>query len=88
MEPITQSDLLNYKFLSGIRFCPDGSRAAFVVASSNEEENSYERRLWLCENGKLRQLTDLSCRYRSRWGSALARKAARTFHGSGRCATQ
>ena len=59
MEPITQKDLLNYKFLSAVRFSPNGNRAAFVVANSNEEENSYERRLWLYENGSLRQLTDL-----------------------------
>ena len=59
MEPITQRDLLNYKFLSSPRFAPGGQRAAFVVASSNEEENNYERRLWLFENGSLRQLTDL-----------------------------
>ena len=59
MEPITQKDLLSYKFLSALRFAPGGERAAFVVANANEEENSYERRLWLYENGGLRQLTDL-----------------------------
>ena len=59
MEPIRQTDLLQYKFLSGLRFAPGGERAAFVVANSNEEENCYERRLWLYEQGGLRQLTDL-----------------------------
>ena len=59
MEPITQKDLLQYQFLSGVRFSPSGERAAFVVANANEEENNYERRLWLSENGSLRQLTDL-----------------------------
>ena len=59
MEPITQKDLLDYKFLSGVRYAPGGERAAFVVASSNEEENCYENRLWLYENSGLRQLTDL-----------------------------
>ena len=59
MEAIKQEDLLQYKFLSALRFAPGGERAAFVVASSNEEENSYERRLWLWEQGALRQLTDL-----------------------------
>ena len=59
MEPIRQTDLLRYKFLSGLRFAPGGERAAFVVANSNEEENCYERRLWLYEQGGLRQLTDL-----------------------------
>ncbi len=59
MEPITQKDLLQYQFLSGVRFSPEGERAAFVVANSNEEENCYEQRLWLYEDGSLRQLTDL-----------------------------
>ena len=59
MEPIKQTDLLQYKFLSALRFAPGGERAAFVAANSNEEENCYERRLWLYEQGGLRQLTDL-----------------------------
>ena len=59
MNPITREDLLQYQFLSAVRYAPGGTRAAFVVASSNEEENCYERRLWLYENGALRQLTDL-----------------------------
>ena len=59
MEPIKQQDLLQYKFLSGVRYAPGGERAAFAVANANEEENCYERRLWLYENGGLRQLTDL-----------------------------
>ena len=59
MEPIKQQDLLQYKFLSGVRYAPGGERAAFAVANANEEENNYERRLWLYENGSLRQLTDL-----------------------------
>lgn len=59
MESILQKDLLNYKFLSGVRYAPGGERAAFVVAHANEEENCYEQRLWLYEKGGLRQLTDL-----------------------------
>ncbi len=59
MEQITQKDLLNYKFLSAVRYAPGGERAAFVAACANEEENCYEQRLWLYEKGGLRQLTDL-----------------------------
>lgn len=59
MEPIKQTDLLQYKFLSNLRFAPGGKRAAFVVANANLEENAYEQRLWLWEDGALRQLTDL-----------------------------
>ena len=80
MDAITQLDLLQYKFLSGVRFCPDGSRAAFVVANSDEEENCYERRLWLYENGKLRQLTDLGKEGSFLWldGQRLIFPAARS----------
>ena len=58
MESLKLKDFLNYRFLSGVQYAPDGSRAAFVAASANEEENRYERRLWLWD-GQLRQLTDL-----------------------------
>ena len=58
MEALKLKDFLNYRFLSGVQYAPDGSKAAFVAASANEEENSYERRLWLWD-GRLRQLTDL-----------------------------
>ncbi|MBQ9458833.1 MAG: S9 family peptidase [Oscillospiraceae bacterium] len=67
MERIELDDILQYKFLSGVRYAPDGKRAAFVVANANEEENSYERRLWLYEDGKTRQLTDLGKEGGFRW---------------------
>ena len=58
MEALKLKDFLNYRFLSGVQYAPDGGKAAFVVSNANEEENSYERRLWLWD-GQLRQLTDL-----------------------------
>lgn len=59
MRPIEQKDILNYRFLSDPRFNPGHTRAAFVVSTANEAENGYESRLWLCENGAVKQLTDL-----------------------------
>ena len=59
MESVKINDILSYRSLSGIRYSPDGKRAAFVVSNANEEENSYESRLWLYENGSLKKLTDL-----------------------------
>ena len=59
MESVKINDILTYRSLSGIRYSPDGKRAAFVVSNANEEENSYESRLWLYENGSLKKLTDL-----------------------------
>ena len=58
MKALKLKDFLNYRFLSGVQYAPDGGKAAFVVSNANEEENSYERRLWLWD-GQLRQLTDL-----------------------------
>lgn len=59
MKPIELHDILSYRFLSEPRFCPSGTRAAFVVTNADEEENAYESRLWLYENGAVRPLTDL-----------------------------
>ena len=59
MKPIELRDILSYRFLSALRYAPDGKKAAFVVSNADEESNSYEARLWLYENGALRQLTDL-----------------------------
>ena len=67
MKPIEMKDILNYRFLSNIRYAPGGRRAAFVVANANEEDNSYEQRLWLYEDGAVRQLTDLGKEGRFTW---------------------
>ena len=59
MQPIEMHDILCYRFLSEPRYNPAGTRAAFVVSNANEEENSYESRLYLYENGAARPITDL-----------------------------
>ena len=59
METLQLKDFLKYQFLSGLKYSPDGTKAAFVVSVANEEENCYEGRLWLYADGTLRQLTDL-----------------------------
>ena len=59
MRPVEQKDILSYRFLSNLRYNPGHTRAAFVVSSANEAENSYESRLWLYEDGETKQLTDL-----------------------------
>ena len=66
MEPIGIKDFLNYKYLSNVRYAPDGKRAAFVVSNCSEEENGYESRLWLYD-GTLKQLTDLGKEARYFW---------------------
>ena len=42
METLQLKDFLNYQFLSGLKYSPDGTKAAFVVSVANEEENCYE----------------------------------------------
>ncbi len=66
MESVKINDFLHYRFLSNVRYAPDGKRAAFVVSNCNEEENGYESRLWLYD-GTLRQLTDLGKEARYIW---------------------
>jgi len=66
MKPVALKDFLQYRFLSGLRYAPDGRRAAFVVTTAHEAENSYESRLWLYDGG-LRQLTDLGRERNFRW---------------------
>ena len=59
MKQLQLKDFLKYTYLSAPEFAPDGKRAAFVAAKANEEENNYEFRLYLYENGAVKQLTDL-----------------------------
>ena len=66
MEPIGIRDFLDYKYLSDVKYAPDGKRAAFAVSNCNEDENCYESRLWLYD-GTFRQLTDLGKEARYFW---------------------
>ena len=59
MKPVAQKDILSYRFLSDPRYNPAHTRAAFVISTADEGENSYESRLWLYENGAVKQLTDM-----------------------------
>ena len=59
MEALQLKDFLHYRYLSGLCYAPDGRRAAFVVSNASEEDNGYESRLYLLEDGRVRQLTDL-----------------------------
>ena len=36
MESVKINDILTYRSLSGIRYSPDGKRAAFVVSNAND----------------------------------------------------
>ena len=80
MKPVEINDLLQYRFLSALRYAPDGERAAFVVSNADEEGTGYESRLWLYEKGALRQLSALGKENRFVWldSERLLFPAART----------
>lgn len=59
MKKVELKDILEYKFLSDIKYSPDEKAAAFVVSYAVEEDNKYEGHIWVYENGKVRQLTGL-----------------------------
>ncbi|MDD6143668.1 MAG: S9 family peptidase [bacterium] len=58
MNELQLKDFLQYRFLSAIEHSPNGQKGAFVVSNANEEENSYESRLYLYD-GEIRPLTAL-----------------------------
>lgn len=49
LENIKLDDFTKYKFLSGIRFSPDGKYACFAVREADVEENGYRSNLWVYE---------------------------------------
>ena len=59
MEALTLDAFMSYRYLSQIRFSPDGRRAAFVRGCCEREENAYQSAIYLYEQGQIRQLTGL-----------------------------
>lgn len=57
MKSVLAKDLLQYKFLSGVKAAPHTDRAAFVVSKANEGDNGYDSSIYLYEKGKTRRLT-------------------------------
>ncbi len=56
-EQIMLKDFLRYRFLSNIQYSPDGRYAAYGVASSDWEANSYKSFLYLWDGQSHRRLT-------------------------------
>ena len=50
-------EFLNYRFLSGLSFSPDGKQAALTVSSCDEKNNRYCSDIWLYRGGQWLQLT-------------------------------
>ena len=59
MNGIAIRDLLEFKYLSGLQFSPNGRYAAFVVHRGDEEQNGYSSNIWLYNvaDAACRQLT-------------------------------
>ena len=59
MEKLKISDLLDYKFLSGIVASPSGKKAAFPAKQANKEKNSYDSWAYIADfcTGEVRKLT-------------------------------
>ncbi|SCY27941.1 alpha/beta hydrolase family protein [Alkaliphilus peptidifermentans] len=59
MKRIFNDDFINYKFLSGVKYSPDGKNACFVLHEAHMEENCYNSNLWIYKEGEDRyfQLT-------------------------------
>lgn len=57
MKAIAIDDFCRLKFLSRVRFSPEGKSACLVVTEIDRNKDEYRSCLWLRRNGKLRRLT-------------------------------
>lgn len=59
MEALKLDEFFGYKFLSELKYSPDGKQAAVVVQEADAEENGYKSAIWLYKNGEWLKLTGL-----------------------------
>lgn len=61
MNSLKLDAFLQYQFLSGLTFSPDGRYAAFVNTKADASENTYDSFIWLyrCSDGQLLRLTGM-----------------------------
>jgi len=57
MKTVGIKDFMNYRFLSGISFAPDGKSAVFAVKKAQEDGKGYTSDLYLYRDGEVRRLT-------------------------------
>nr|WP_312577824.1 S9 family peptidase [Sedimentibacter sp.] len=62
MESLKLKDFLDYKFLSGLELSPNKNFGAFVVHSSDYDENKYLSNIWIydCLSSEYRKLTTMN----------------------------
>lgn len=58
-EPIKIEDLLDFKFISNLKYSPDGQHAVFAVSRCDKDSNKYCRDLYVLDTvtNEVRQLT-------------------------------
>ena len=80
MKSVELHDILTYRFLSNLKYAPDGKHAAFVLAQADREENCYERCLYLWDGAEVRRLTSVGKEGTFEWenGGALLFPAVRS----------
>ena len=47
MEKIKVDSFLDYRFLSDLKYSPDGENLAFKVSQANQDDNDYDSNLWI-----------------------------------------
>ncbi len=57
LKKLELEDFLQYRYLSGLTYAPDGQTAAWLVKEANLEKNGYDTHLWVRRNGENTQLT-------------------------------
>ncbi|MFN2363090.1 MAG: S9 family peptidase, partial [Halarsenatibacteraceae bacterium] len=47
MEKLKVDSMLEYRFLSDLKYSPDGENLAFKVSQADQDENDYNSNLWI-----------------------------------------
>lgn len=85
MEKIKINDINKFKFLSNVKYSPDGLNACFVVHTPNEEDNKYNSNIWIykVEEEEFFQLTnsDAEASYFWKDNSNILFKSSRSLNG-------
>lgn len=56
-KTIALDDFLDFTFLSDITYAPNSQYAAFIASTCNEQDNTYNRDLYIYDGTSIRQLT-------------------------------
>lgn len=69
MENLKLKDFLDYRFLSGLELSPNKKYGAFVVHSSDYDENKYLSNIWIynCLSSECRKLTTMNSEKKFIW---------------------